>query len=204
MWGPPGIGKSEVVQEIADELKGLVIDLRMAQMEPTDIRGIPFYNKDTGKMDWAPPVEMPDEELASQYPLIVLFMDEMNSAPPAVSTQRTLAPRVNADGNELGGVPVVLHDAPLGTYLGWNITAAGFNQGKLCNYAGGVIPFARTKAEREANGDPRLSLEERYGNKSSYVRQVEAAVQRLRNDGFLLPEDAERLLKDARERDIGL
>ena len=61
-----------------------MIDLRMAQMEPTDIRGIPFFNKDLGKMDWAPPIDLPDEELASQYPLIVLFCDEMNSAPPAV------------------------------------------------------------------------------------------------------------------------
>ena len=84
LWGPPGIGKSEVVAEVAEELGGLVIDLRMAQMEPTDIRGIPYFNKDNGKMDWAPPVDLPDEELASQYPLIVLFLDEMNSAPPAV------------------------------------------------------------------------------------------------------------------------
>ena len=84
LWGPPGIGKSEVVQEIADDLGGFVIDLRMAQMEPTDIRGIPFFNKDNGKMDWAPPVDLPDEELASKYPIVVLFLDEMNSAPPAV------------------------------------------------------------------------------------------------------------------------
>ena len=84
LWGPPGIGKSEVVQEITDELGGLMIDLRMAQMEPTDIRGIPYFNKDNGKMDWAPPVDLPDEELASKYPIVVLFLDEMNSAPPAV------------------------------------------------------------------------------------------------------------------------
>jgi hypothetical protein len=61
-----------------------MIDLRMAQMEPTDIRGIPFFNKDINKMDWAEPIDLPDQELASQYPLIVLFLDEMNSAPPAV------------------------------------------------------------------------------------------------------------------------
>lgn len=84
LWGPPGIGKSEVVSEITDELGGFMIDLRMAQMEPTDIRGIPFYNKESGKMDWAEPVDLPDEELASQYPVVVLFLDEMNSAPPAV------------------------------------------------------------------------------------------------------------------------
>jgi len=84
LWGPPGIGKSEVVAEIAEDLGGAIIDLRMAQMEPTDIRGIPFFNKDNGKMDWAPPVDLPDEEFASQYPIVILFLDEMNSAPPSV------------------------------------------------------------------------------------------------------------------------
>jgi len=84
LWGPPGIGKSDVVSEIAQELGGAIIDLRMAQMEPTDIRGIPYFNRDNGKMDWAPPVELPDEEFASKYPIVVLFLDEMNSASPAV------------------------------------------------------------------------------------------------------------------------
>jgi len=84
LWGPPGVGKSELVEEITNELGGHMIDLRMAQMEPTDIRGIPFFNKELGVMDWAPPIELPTEELASQYPCIVLFLDEMNSAPPAV------------------------------------------------------------------------------------------------------------------------
>jgi len=84
LWGPPGIGKSEVVADITRELGGFMIDLRLGQMDPTDIRGIPFYNKELGKMDWAPPIDLPDEELASQYPVIVLFMDEMNSAAPAV------------------------------------------------------------------------------------------------------------------------
>jgi hypothetical protein len=84
MWGPPGIGKSELVQELTDELGGHMIDLRLGQMEPTDIRGIPFFNKDNGKMDWAPPIDLPDDELASQFPVVVLFLDEMNTAAPAV------------------------------------------------------------------------------------------------------------------------
>lgn len=84
LWGPPGIGKSEVVADIAKELGGYMIDLRLGQMDPTDIRGIPFYNKELGKMDWAPPIDLPDAELAAKYPVIVLFMDEMNSAAPAV------------------------------------------------------------------------------------------------------------------------
>jgi hypothetical protein len=84
LWGPPGIGKSELVEGITEELDGLMIDLRLGQMEPTDIRGIPFYNKEIGKMDWAPPIDLPDEETASQYPVVVLFLDELNSAAPSV------------------------------------------------------------------------------------------------------------------------
>ena len=84
LWGPPGIGKSDVVAGITDELGGLMIDLRLGQMEPTDLRGIPFYNRDVGKMDWAPPIDLPDDETASQYPIVVLFLDEMNSAAPSV------------------------------------------------------------------------------------------------------------------------
>jgi hypothetical protein len=84
MWGPPGIGKSELVADLTAELGGHMIDLRLGQMEPTDIRGIPFFNKNNEKMDWAPPIDLPDQELADQYPIIVLFLDEMNSAAPAV------------------------------------------------------------------------------------------------------------------------
>ena len=86
LWGPPGIGKSELVEGITRDLGGLMIDLRLGQMEPTDIRGIPFYNKDIGKMDWAEPVELPDEATASQYPVVVLFLDELNSAAPSVQS----------------------------------------------------------------------------------------------------------------------
>jgi hypothetical protein len=84
LWGPPGIGKSEVIAELTEELGGYMIDLRLGQMEPTDLRGIPFFNKNKEVMDWAPPIDLPDEELASQYPVVVLFLDEMNSAAPSV------------------------------------------------------------------------------------------------------------------------
>ena len=78
--------------------------------------------------------------------LVSKFAEVLPYAPAIKHVIRMKAPRVDADGNELGGVPVVLRDAPLGTYLGWNITAAGFHKGQACNYAGGMIPFARTKA----------------------------------------------------------
>lgn len=84
LWGPPGIGKSELVASIAEELGGHMIDLRLAQMEPTDLRGIPYFNKDLGLMDWAPPIDLPSEATAKEYPVVVLFLDEMNSAAPSI------------------------------------------------------------------------------------------------------------------------
>jgi hypothetical protein len=84
LWGPPGIGKSDLISGITKELNGKMYDLRLAQMDPTDIRGIPYYNKEKGLMDWAPPIDLPSEEDASKYPVVVLFLDEMNSAAPSV------------------------------------------------------------------------------------------------------------------------
>lgn len=122
-------------------------------------------------------------------------------APPRIKqVLRMFAPKVDADGNELGGVPVVLHDAPLGTYLGWNITAGGampFHKDQICNYVGGMLPFGRTATERKAAGDPRLSLEERYGSHEGYVEAVRKAAARAVSELFLLPEDAAALIKAA-------
>jgi MoxR-like ATPase len=84
IWGPPGVGKSELVAGLTQELGGHTIDLRLGQMEPTDLRGIPFYNKENGKMDWAEPVDLPTEDMAKEFPIITLFLDEMNVAAPAV------------------------------------------------------------------------------------------------------------------------
>jgi len=84
LWGPPGIGKSELIAGLTEELGGACIDLRLGQCEPTDLRGIPYFDRDKGVMNWAPPIELPSEEFAKQYPIVVLFLDEMNSAAPAV------------------------------------------------------------------------------------------------------------------------
>ncbi len=139
--------------------------------------------------DWGPQFNYTD---ASGVPT--------NAPPPIKQAIKMLVPRVDADGNEVGGVPVVLTEAPLGTYLGWNITADGarpFHKGQICNYVGGMIPFAKTLAERLANNDPRLSLEERYGNHNGYVRAVKKAAQKALQQGFLLPADAEALVQQA-------
>jgi hypothetical protein len=84
LWGPPGIGKSDIIKQLGDELEAHVIDVRLSLWEPTDIKGIPYFDSNINKMVWAPPLELPDAEMAKQHKQIVLFMDEMNSAAPAV------------------------------------------------------------------------------------------------------------------------
>ena len=84
LWGPPGIGKSDIIKQLGEELDAHVIDVRLSLWEPTDIKGIPYFDSNLNKMVWAPPLELPDEELSAQHDKIILFMDEMNSAAPAV------------------------------------------------------------------------------------------------------------------------
>jgi hypothetical protein len=84
LWGPPGIGKSDIVHQIGDMVNAHVIDVRLSLWEPTDIKGIPYFDSNEGKMVWAPPSELPDDAMAANYENIILFLDEMNSAAPAV------------------------------------------------------------------------------------------------------------------------
>ena len=85
LWGPPGIGKSEVIEQITDELgDSKLIDIRLSLWDPTDIKGMPYYSANDNTMKWAPPAELPTEEEAAKYKWVVVFLDEMNSAAPAV------------------------------------------------------------------------------------------------------------------------
>lgn len=83
LWGPPGIGKSELVADICEELGGRLYDLRLALMDPSDLKGVLFYNPQAGTATWSAPPDLPSKEEAAKYPVVVLFLDEMNSAPPA-------------------------------------------------------------------------------------------------------------------------
>lgn len=79
MWGPPGIGKSDIVHQIGAEQNREVIDIRLSLWEPTDIKGIPYYNSTLNTMCWAPPTELPTDPNSTA----ILFLDELNSAAPA-------------------------------------------------------------------------------------------------------------------------
>lgn len=117
----------------------------------------------------------------------------MTTVPPVIRrVMPTYVPKVDADGNEIAGVKPLLGARPLGTYLGWNVTATGWYKGKQCAFAGGFIPFAKTPAERLAAGDPRPSLEERYGSVWGYYWYTLWYVGEMVEQRYLLGPAAQR------------
>jgi hypothetical protein len=147
---------------------------------PSGISRLPYWNYgpdfDRGIVSLLPPEAMPGKE----YPLQV--------------------PAVDGDGNDRGGVRYPDTVAPVATYLGWALRKAGFADGELLMTNGCLIPFARTKAEREAKGDPRLSIEERYPSHEAYIEVVRRAVENLVKERLMLEEDGQRYIEAARAK----
>ena len=103
-----------------------------------------------------------------------------------------LVPQVDADGNDVGGIRVPEQTVPLATTTGWTFRAERIgNPTTIVALTGSYIPFARTRAEREAKGDPRPSIEERYKDKSDYLTRIRAAAAGLVKSGFMLAEDVD-------------
>ena len=128
------------------------------------------------------------------------FSGVISHQPPAIRRIiPAMMPKVNHDGNETAGIGSVLHQIPLGTYTGWNLVAAGFFKGQPCGggLTGGYIPFATTKAERQASQDPRASLQERYGTHEGYVCRVKQVATDSVSRRWLRRNDAERLVTEA-------
>jgi len=112
LWGAPGVGKSQIILEIGERHNVAVIDIRLSQMEPSDLRGIPF--RDGDRVEWAIPSLLPDVKRHGEKG--ILFLDEITSAPPSVSA---------------AAYQLIL-DRKLGDYKvpeGWAIFAAGNRQG---------------------------------------------------------------------------
>jgi hypothetical protein len=103
----------------------------------------------------------------------------------------SFVPKTDADGNDLAGIRLPEVQVPLATYTGWALRAPPQNDDG-CEGLGQSIPFPKTKAERIASGDPRLSIEERYANIQTYTSMLHTAIDRLVSAGFLLPFDAEQ------------
>jgi hypothetical protein len=112
LWGPPGVGKSQIVAQVGEKHAIPVIDIRLSQMEPSDLRGIPFRVGE--HVEWAVPAMLPDADRHGAEG--ILFLDEITSAPPSVSA---------------AAYQLIL-DRRLGAYRvpdGWAIFAAGNRQG---------------------------------------------------------------------------
>lgn len=113
----------------------------------------------------------------------------------------SLVPQVDPDGNETSGIRMPEVEAPLATYAGWNLRHPSTGAaGTLAQNIGSIFPFARTKQERESTGDPRQSIEERYPSREDYLNRIGAAARQLAAGGYLLGEDVEKLVEQARAR----
>ena len=117
----------------------------------------------------------------------------------ATSTYGSLVSTVDADGNEATGIRLPPIAVPIATYTGWNVYKK--EPSELCDRDGSFIAFSKTKAEREAAGDPRLSLEERYGSRADYVAKVKATADALVAERLLLPADATAYVQAAETSD---
>ena len=109
-----------------------------------------------------------------------------------------LVPQVDEDGNELGGLRTPGLAVPLATYTGWNLYNAEYGPTDTVSHmSGSFLPFHRTRAEREAQGDPRLSIEERYRNREHYLGLVAEQAMELIDQGYLLDRDLPEILRQA-------
>jgi hypothetical protein len=122
--------------------------------------------------------------------------------PPAVRGHyAVLVPKSGPDGNDLGTLLPPEVAVPLATYTGWNLRRRDVGaEGMLASLMGSYLPFPKTKAERQSAGDPRESIEERYGSFDEYRKRFAAACDELREKRYLLKEDADRLLKECEKR----
>ena len=110
-----------------------------------------------------------------------------------------LVPAVDADGNDVAGVRVPMVEAPLGTYVGWNLRAREFGHGAMHQFTGSYIPFPDTDSEAAMTGDPRPSVLARYRDAGGYVDAIETAARRLVDERLMLEEDVERVVARAQD-----
>jgi hypothetical protein len=147
---------------------------------PAEPNRLPLYDHgpdfDRGLVTEHPPKPVPGKEYTVQLPL------------------------VDADGNDTGGLRSPEIMAPVGTHTGWNVRKPELGGNDLGSLLGSFIAFPRTKGDREATGDPRVSIEERYGTHAGYVDAVRAAAETLAGQGFLLAEDVGRYVAAAQAR----
>ena len=153
IWGAPGIGKSSIVKQIAEEKEMQFLDLRLSLLDPTDLKGIPFFNAETKEGVWAKPSFLPSEEGTKG----ILFLDEINTAPPAV---------------QASAYQLIL-DRRVGEYelpSGWSIVAAGNRE----NDRGVVYKMPPPLANRFVHFEMEVDFED--WKAWAYARKIESSI----------------------------
>lgn len=188
-WADQGITPPK--SEVPDVRNHTLVSLQQAGAAFPDIPGVQFpqFLNEMRVLDYGPEFGPQGGRLTILPPL------------PGAS-YKILVPQVDKDGMNVAGIRPMEVRVPIATLTGWNIRAPGFRAPNLCALSGSYIPFAATKAERLASGDPRKSLQERYKDHDGYVKAVEKASKKLMQDGFLLEEDAARFIRAAESSDV--
>jgi hypothetical protein len=147
---------------------------------------IPDYMPQVWRMDYGP-------DFASRKVI--------TKEPPVLGDRyNVLVPQVDASGNDVSGIRIPEVAVPLGTYMGWNITVPQLKElHYLSGLIGSFIPFPKTRPERQASGDSRLSIEERYKTREDYLKQVRQEANELVQERFLLAGDVAPVLERARK-----
>jgi len=122
--------------------------------------------------------------------------------PDVMATHKVMVPQVDSVGNDIAGIRHPFVEAPTATLLGWNTRTVEFGGPDLCDMLGSMIPLPRTSGETDANNDARPSLEALYGDHAGYVTKVAAAAARLQENRLLLPEDVDRIVREAEASDV--
>lgn len=122
------------------------------------------------------------------------LLDHSHQPPTEGAAYPVFVGRPDGDGNAMGGIRHPLTRAPIGTHTGWNLRAPGYAAGELYSIMGSFVPFPLTSAR---GSDPRQSLEERYGTRDGWVRELRSVTAEMISARLLLAEDAERVLNAA-------
>lgn len=174
IWSPPGIGKSSAVKQIADELGMEFIDLRLSLLNPVDLRGLPYVNKEKHKAEWLEPDFLPN---GKNGPKGILFLDEINLAPASVMA---------------AGYQLIL-DRKLGNYelpAGWKILAAGNRAEDQAN----VTKFPAPLSNRFVHLDLEADLDEwrKWAIKTNISEQIISFLGKFPQHLFKMPKAGER------------
>lgn len=188
-WADRGISPPD--SAVPDVRNGKLVTLDEARAAFPAIPGVQF------------PPFLNELELLDFGPNFYPWGGWLTDIPPRLGMRYTVkVPKPDEDGLDAAGIRPIEIRAPLGTNTGWNVRAAGFRSPHLCGLSGSYIPFANTLADRMASGDPRRSLEQRYGDHRGYVEAVRTASRELLREGFLIDEDAERFVAQAEASDV--